>query len=90
MKFHKKAAAIALCVVLAVAIIASLVSVSKADTTKADTTKEDNPLYSVTYQRVGGTDENPIYAYEFTWHGEEPLVIDSNGWHIGEPEGGTK
>ena len=85
MKFHKKAAAIALCVVLAVAIIASLVSVSKADTTK-----EDNPLYSVTYQRVGGTDENPIYAYEFIWHGEEPLVIDSNGWHIGEPEGGTK
>ena len=85
MKIHKKAAAIALCVVLVAAIIASYVFAAKAKTTK-----EDNPLYSVTYQRVGGTDENPIYAYEFTWHGEEPLVIDSNGWHIGSPEGGTQ
>lgn len=85
MKFHKKAAAVALCVALIAAVIASLVIDAKADATK-----EETPLYSVTYQRVGGTDENPIYSYEFTWHGEEPLVIDSNGWHIGEPEGGTK
>ena len=85
MKIHKKAAAIALCVVLAVAVIVSLVSVAKADSTK-----EENPLYSIVYQRVGGTDENPIYAYEFTWHGEEPLVIDSNGWHIGDSKGGTQ
>lgn len=85
MKFHKKAAAVALCVALIAAVITSLVIDAKADTAK-----EETPLYSVTYQRVGGTDENPIYSYEFTWHGEEPLVIDSNGWHIGEPEGGTK
>lgn len=44
----------------------------------------EKPLYTVTYERVGGTDEYPIYQYGFTWHGDEPLVIDSSGWHIGE------
>ncbi|MBQ3257826.1 MAG: hypothetical protein IJA67_10510 [Oscillospiraceae bacterium] len=49
-------------------------------------TAAEKPLYTVTYERVGGTDEYPIYQYGFTWHGDEPLVIDSNGWHIGENE----
>lgn len=49
-----------------------------------DDTADEDLLYTVDFRRVGGSDEAPLYEYEFTWLGEEPLVIDSEGWHIGE------
>ena len=72
---------VTLCALLALAVLLlSLMGAASAQSAG------EKPLYSVTYERVGGTDEHPIYQYGFTWHGEEPLVIDSNGWHIGESE----
>lgn len=72
-----------LCALLALAVLLlSLMGAASAQSAG------EKPLYSVTYERVGGTDEYPIYQYGFTWHGEEPLVIDSNGWHIGESDDG--
>ena len=74
----KKTAIRVVCVMLALAIVAGIAVGVIANQ------KKEEPLYTVTYTRVGGTDECPIYAMEFTWLGDEPLVIDSNGWHIGE------
>ena len=76
-------AAAVLCALLALAVLLlSLMGAASAQSAG------EKPLYSVTYERVGGTDEQPIYRYGFTRHGEEPLVIDSNGWHIGESDDG--
>lgn len=72
-------AAVVLAALMALAVL--LASLMSAVTMQ---TAAEKPLYTVTYERVGGTDEYPIYQYGFTWHGDEPLVIDSNGWHIGE------
>lgn len=72
-------AAVILAALMALAVL--LTSLMGAVTMQ---TAAEKPLYTVTYERIGGTDEYPIYRYGFTWHGDEPLVIDSNGWHIGE------
>ncbi len=76
-------AAVVFAALMALAVL--LVSLMGAVTMQAAAEK---PLYTVTYERVGGTDEHLIYQYGFTWHGEEPLVIDSNGWHIGDNANG--